>query len=102
MKLIFIIAFVFFNTLIGACVSDQKHTDQKSNNTKSNYDDQSRSINLIDGKRASIPEIEEGFKKDRIEIIEGTNDSRYAILHYGEKYRYGVHIMVTKKKEDHK
>lgn len=96
MKIIFKIAFVLFNAFIGGCVSHQNHPVQKSN-----IDDQSRSVNLIDGKRASIPEIEEGFKKERIEIIEGTNDSRHAILHYGEKYRYGVHIMVTKKKEDH-
>ena len=78
-----------------ACVSDQKHADQKSN-----HDDQSRVINLIDGKRASGPEITKGFEKDSIEVREWANNSRDAVLHYGEKYRYGVYIMVTKKKED--
>jgi hypothetical protein len=95
MKLIFIIAFVFFNTLIGACVSDQKHAHPKSNNNN-----QSRAIYLINGKRASITEITKGFEKDSIEVREYATNSRDAILRYGEKYRYGVSIMVTKKKED--
>lgn len=62
--------------------------------------DQSKVVNLLDGKRASITEVSQGFEKGNIQLMEYANNSRDALLNYGEKYRYGVYILVTKKKEN--
>lgn len=93
MKLTFKIAFVFFFTLMGSCASDQQHVKGKPT-----IDDQSRVIYILDGKRASEPELNQGFEKGNIEVRMFANNSRDALLQFGEKYRYGIYIMVTKKK----
>lgn len=95
MKLTFKLAFALISILYGSCASDQNNANQKPTS-----DDQSRVIYFLDGKRASVLEITQGYDKENIELREFANNSRDALLQYGEKYRYGVYILVTKKKEE--
>lgn len=80
---------------MASCASDNRPV---AGNLDKN--DQSKVVNLLDGKRASITEVSQGFENGNIQLIEYANNSRDALLNYGEKYRYGVYILVTKKKED--
>ncbi len=50
---------------------------------------------MIDGKSVSVEEVNKGFEKGSLKIKGGTNNSRDALLYFGEKYRYGINIFVT-------
>ena len=97
MKLTFKLAFLFFSTLLGSCASDQNPV-----NRKPTIDDQSRVIHIFDGKQESIANAKQKYEKGNIEILGFADNSRDALLRYGEKYRYGVYISVTKKEETSK
>jgi len=98
MKITFKLAFLFFSTLLGSCASDQNHVKQKP----TGEDDLSRVIYIFDGKQESIATAKQKFEKGNIEIRMFANNSRDALLQFGEKYRYGVYIAVTKKEETSK
>ena len=97
MKLIFKLAFLFLSALLVSCASDQNHIKQKPT-----IDDQSRVIYIFDGKQESIAYAKQKFEKGNIEVRMFANNSRDALLQFGEKYRYGVYISVTKKEETNK
>jgi len=46
-----------------------------------------------------VEEVNQGFEKGNLKIEGGTNDSRDALLYFGEKYRYGINIFVTISKQ---
>ncbi|MCL6103076.1 MAG: hypothetical protein M1292_11445 [Bacteroidetes bacterium] len=59
----------------------------------------SRIIYLIDGKSVGVEAVNQGFEKGSLKIKGGTNNSRDALLYFGEKYRYGINIFVTINKQ---
>lgn len=97
MKLSFQIVFAFISILIGSCTSDQNPVNRTSAN-----DDLSRVIYLFDGKQESLAHAKQKIENGPFEVLGFASDSRDALLRYGEKYRYGVYILVTKKEESSK
>jgi len=85
---------VFLSVLMSSCTSDQQQFVRES---KKGYD--IRLIYLIDGKQASKSEAINQSDAGIVNLIEAAPDSRSALLQYGEKYRYGVLILVTNDKE---
>lgn len=86
------LTFLFLSAILGSCASDQKPV-----NRKPTYDDQSRVIYIFDGKQESIAHAKQKYEKGNFELLGFANNSRDALLRYGEKYRYGVYIFETKK-----
>ncbi|MCL4483094.1 MAG: hypothetical protein M1445_10905 [Bacteroidetes bacterium] len=54
---------------------------------------------MIDGKSVGVEAVNQGFEKGSLKIKGGTNNSRDALLYFGEKYRYGINIFVTINKQ---
>jgi hypothetical protein len=86
--------FLFLSILIVSCTSGQQQFVRES---KKNFD--KRLIYLIDGKLASKSEAIRQNDAGIANLIEAASDSRSALLQYGEKYRYGILILVTNDKE---
>lgn len=97
MKLIFKIAFAFVSILFESCTSDQNPANRKPTS-----DDQSKVIYIFDGKQESLANAKQKLEKGHFEIPGFATNSRDALLQFGEKYRYGVYILVTKKEETSK
>lgn len=95
MKITFRLVFMFFSLAFYSCDSRQSHSSPKPTS-----DEQSRIIYLIDGKQTPKSEAIQEFEKGTIELRGIATNSRDALLRYGEKYRYGVFILVSKKKEN--
>ncbi|MDP3643246.1 MAG: hypothetical protein Q8S54_08670 [Bacteroidota bacterium] len=85
---------VFLSALLVSCTTDQQQFVRES---KKDFD--KRLIYLIDGKQASKAEAIRQNDAGIVNLIEAAPDSRSALLQYGEKYRYGILILVTNDKE---
>jgi hypothetical protein len=95
MKIAFRLVFMLFSLAFFSCDSSQSHSSPKPTGDK-----QSRIIYLVDGKRTSKSEAQKEFEEGNIELRGAATDSRNALVHYGEKYRYGVFVLVSKNKEN--
>lgn len=97
MKLTFKLAFAFISILFESCTSDQNPVNRKPTS-----DYQSRVIYIFDGKQESLANAKQKLEKGHFEVLGFATNSRDALLQYGEKYRYGVYILVTKREESSK
>ena len=90
------ILLLLFWFIVSSCNSNKT---QSTKNLQIN--EPSRIIYLIDGKSVSVEEVNQGFEKGNLKIMGGggTNDSREALLYFGEKYRYGINIFATISKQ---
>lgn len=90
------ISVLFFSSLIFSCNSNKTPSTKNLQTNKP-----SRIIYLIDGKSVSVEEVNKGFEKGFLKIVGsgGTDDSRQALLYFGEKYRYGINIFATINKQ---
>lgn len=90
------ISVLFFSSLIFSCNLNKTPSTKNLQIIKP-----SRIIYLIDGKSVSVEEVNKGFEKGYLKVkgSGGTNDSREALLNFGEKYRYGINIFVTISKQ---
>ena len=93
---IFKISILLFWTIVSSCNSNKSSSTKHLPVAKP-----SRIIYLIDGKSVSVEEVNQGFEKGNLKIMGGggTNDSREALLYFGEKYRYGINIFATISKQ---
>ena len=89
-KRTFKFSILIFWSVISSCNSNKTQLTKSSQ-----ISEPSRIIYLVDGKSVGVDVVNQGFEKGSLKIMGGTNNSRDALLYFGEKYRYGINIFNT-------
>lgn len=69
-------------------------------NNMENVIDTTKTVFFLDGEQVYARVIIEKMISDEVDFVSGTSSLRSGLLYYGEKYRNGIYIYISRKKND--
>ena len=89
---VIILSFLFIIALSKLVYSQQSWNTKDSLEVKTTF--------IIDGKKVRITAMAKGLQEDNIKLVAGQTTVKDAIKWFGEKYRHGILIFESIKKEE--